>query len=95
MDLKDQQDVVRDGHGVGSDSRCLHRFIDHRKHTSDYRKNAMSCLTGRHLGGLVGETRFTLVAGLTVVAMCDDRSIGNLRVEARHPRERIKSATRR
>lgn len=31
----------------------------------------------------------TLDAGLAVVAMRDDRSIGNLRVEARNPRERI------
>jgi hypothetical protein len=30
-----------------------------------------------------------LDAGLAVVAMRDDRSIGNLRVEARNPRERI------
>lgn len=49
----------------------------------------MSCLTGRHLSNLVGNARLTLDAGLAVVAMRDDRSIGNLRVEARNPRERI------
>lgn len=48
----------------------------------------MSCLTGRHLSNLVGHARLTLDAGLAVVAMRDDRSIGNLRVEARNPRER-------
>ena len=52
----------------------------------------MSCLTGRHLSNLVGYARLTLDAGLAVVAMRDDRGIGNLRVEARNPRE-IKNAT--
>lgn len=49
----------------------------------------MSCLTGRHLSNLVGHTRLALDAGLAVVAMCDDRRIGNLRVEARHLGEEI------
>ena len=49
----------------------------------------MSCLTGRHLSNLVGHARLALDAGLAVVAMRDDRSIGNLGVEARHTREGI------
>lgn len=44
----------------------------------------MSCLTGRRLNDLVGHARLTLGAGLAVVVVHDDRSIGNLRVEARH-----------
>jgi len=56
------------------------------------RKDDMSCLAGRHLGDLVGQKKLTLDAGLMVVAMCDDRSIGNLRPEARHPRDGFKNA---
>jgi hypothetical protein len=74
---------------TATDARRLHRFIDRSRQPLNYRKDDMSCLAGRHLSDLVRQTSLTLDAGLVVVAICDDRSIGNLRVEARHPRERI------
>lgn len=74
---------------IGATQRRLHRFIDRWRQPSNYRKDDMSCLTGRRLSNLVDHARLTLDAGLAVVAMRDDRGIGNLRVEARNPRERI------
>ena len=66
---------------IEATQRRLHRFIDHWRQPSNYRRDDMSCLPGRHLSNLVGHARLTLDAGLAVVAtMRDDRSIGNLRV---------------